>query len=312
MGGAYGADYPAEGATKILPDSTKTSLADVVFTCGDGNRVTFAALADQFVITARHVTIQGGCFYFNRLWIGDGANGVSTDDVTVNGVHMFMFDISGGTNETIENSTIGPDVSCYAPSSGSPAACQNRSDTNEAYFYAGNRPNTQYSEPKVHSNSPSSAQSQPSNVSILNNSFQRIQTRDSSNLHTGCLWVGYSGTGATLLRGNSFSECAIYDVHIDTPLTPNLTFTGNAFGHSVEPVQTGSNFTTETTTSQTEIQLKCQINQTVSGYTITSNTFEHGWDLDFGGCSGASYQRTTITNNVGGSIQNPRQPFSAP
>src|SRR6185437_12995771 len=84
-GGAYGADDAAAGATNMAP-TTKTVPGRVTFECADSGPVSFSAPSDQFVITAQHVTIFGGCFQFNRLWIGNGSSGIATSDVQIIGV----------------------------------------------------------------------------------------------------------------------------------------------------------------------------------------------------------------------------------
>jgi hypothetical protein len=302
LGGAYTADYPSEGAVKIRPDATKTSSTNVVFACGDGTKVTFASPADQLVVTAQHVTIRGGCFALNRLWVGDGANGVPTNDVTVDGVTMWSFNIAGSSNVTIENSQVGPDVACYAP--GQAASCQDNSSTNEAYWYNAGRGNTDYVEPMIHT----IGSTNPVNVVLSNDRFVELQTRDSAAMHMSCLWLGWTQGGSVTIRGTSFNGCAIDDIHVDTPAAWNLTLDGNTFNHPVEPVETGSTWDQETDTSQTELQVKCQNGENVGNYTITNNTFQHGWDLDFGGCSSPTYSNLTISGNSGGSIRTPAQP----
>jgi hypothetical protein len=64
---------------------------------------------------------------------------------------------------------------------------------------------------------------------------------------------------------------------------------------------------TETNVAQTELQVKCQTNEQVDNYTITNNVFEHGWDLDFGGCTGATYPNLVLSGNTGGTIRTPAQ-----
>src|SRR6185312_11397598 len=157
-----------------------------------------------------------------RLWIGDGSNGISTSDVTVDGASMMMFDISGSSNVTIENSQVGPDVACYAPGSGS-ASCQDIASDHEAYFAENGRPNTNFNEPKVHDGGPTGS-IPPRNVTISGNRFVGIQSRDPDNLHAGCLWIGYSAPGGPVtISGNAFWGCMTYDIHVDSPQTPDVS-----------------------------------------------------------------------------------------
>jgi hypothetical protein len=299
-GGAYGADDEAAGATQLAP-TTKTAPGRVTFQCAGSDPVSFSAPSDQFVITAQHVTIQGSCFQFNRLWIGNGSNGISTSDVTIDGVSMMMFDISGSSNVTIENSQVGPDVACYGPGSGS-ASCQDIASDHEAYFAENGRPNTNFNEPKIHDGGPS-GNTPPSNVTISNDTFLEIQSRDPVNLHTGCLWVGYGASGGPVtVTGSTFNGCMTYDIHVDSPTTPSLAVTNNRFGTPMDALRGGTDFASvaQMGSGQVDYEVKCQSNEVISNYTITGNTFSRGYDLDFGGCSNPSYRGVSISGNVGG------------
>lgn len=286
--GSYAPTTPSEGANKILP-AGKSGSADVSFLCDDGP-VTQASPGDQFVITAPHVTIRGGCFQFNRLWIGDAPNNAPTDDVTIDGVAMMMFEISGSSNVTIQNSIVGPDVACYGPGNGG-RSCQNNAASNEKYFFDNGRSNTSYTEPKIHN----LYATNPTNITIRNNSFRQMQSRDSFNLHTGCLWLGWSaGGGPVTLDGNTFERCAVYDVHVEN--APNVVLQNNAFGPSVEPVETGSSWDTETNIAQTDVQYKCGTGP-AKDWLVRFNTFTHGVNMDFGGCN-RSVSNVRLIGNV--------------
>src|SRR6185312_11621076 len=208
-----------------------------------------------------------------RLWIGDGSNGISTSDVTVDGASMMMFDISGSSNVTIENSQVGPDVACYAPGSGS-ASCQDIASDHEAYFAENGRPNTNFNEPKIHDGGPS-GNTPPSNVTISNDTFLEIQSRDPVNLHTGCLWVGYGASGGPItVTGSTFNGCMTYDIHVDSPTTPSLAVTNNRFGTPMDALRGGTDFASvaQMGSGQVDYEVKCQSNEVISNYTITGNT----------------------------------------
>lgn len=272
-------DFPAEGAVKILPAS-KATTDPVTFVCkGDGD-VIFPE--GQLVITARNVVIRGGCFKMRKLWIGDPANGVSTANVTVDGVSMQIFDISGSDKVTVKNSDVGPSV----------ASSANRS----------------YNEPKIHDGGPG-GQVPPTNVVLDNVTIHDMQTADPNQYHTGGLWLGWGINGSVAIRNSRFLRNAIYDIHIDTPAAWNLTLDGNTFAAPVLPQSQG---TGPAPASFSDLQLKCQNGQLVKNYTITGNTWVNGWNLVYGGCTGATYAGLTITGNTGGSTRNPAETASVP
>lgn len=307
-GGIYTADYPAEGAAKLLPVG---KTGPVTFVCGDGQPVTFASPADQFVITAPDVTFRGSCFHFNRLWVGDGSNGVSTTDVTIDGVSMWIFDISGSSNVTVENSTIGPDVACHAPGFGA-FSCQNIVSDNEAYWFASGRENGRFNEPKIHDGG--NTGSVPSvSVTIKNNLFQEITSRDPVAYHAGCLWLGYASTGGPVtVTGNTFTGCMAYDIHVDTPQTPNVNITGNTLASPRDALRGLTDFSQVPIEPYNDIEVKCQDSETLVSYTLTGNTFTNGWDLNNGGCVNPSYPGLVISGNNSPPIQIPPQPQGPP
>lgn len=298
--GVYRSDFPAEGAVKLRPGGP----AGVTFVCGDSSPVTFAAPADQFVITAHDVAFRGGCFHFNRVWIGDPANGISTANVTVDGASMMMFQVSGSSNVTISNSTVGPDVACAAPGSGT--SCQNLTGTNEAYFALAGEPNTQYTSPKVNTGGVDGTV--PSlNVSLPGDTFINHQTRDSGAWHGECLFIDDPG-GSGHVDGGSFSGCFYADVFFNSP-DSGWAFTGVTFGPSKEPINAGSSLAAvkDTPAVFVDLAVKCRNGQVMAGWALTGNTFAHGWDLNSGGCSGATFPGLVIGGNTGGGTQSPPQ-----
>lgn len=299
VGGAYSPTVPAEGANKITPAGK--SDPDIQFLCDSGN-VTQLAPGTQFVITGPHVTIQGSCFKFNKIWVGDGANGVSVDDVTIDGVSMMIFDISGSSNVTIKNSKVGPMIACFGPGNGA-TSCQDNTATNEKYFFDNGYPNTQYNEPKIHSGGNTGAVP-PTNVTLLNNMFDTMQSRDANTLHTGCLWTGWGGTTNNIvIDGNKFQRCAVYDIHIDAG-GASQTIQNNWFGYPVEPLANTSQvgFDTETTPGFTDIQCKSGVCDPTN-FLIRFNTFSHGIDMNYGG-AGTSATNVRLIGNILGSNSN--------
>lgn len=266
-------DFPAEGAVKIRP-AEKASADPITFVCkGDGD-VIFPA--GQFVITARNVVVRGSCFKMRKLWVGDPANGVSTSNVTVDGVSMESFDISGSDRVTVSNSTVGPSV--------------------------GSSSNPRYYEPKVHDGGPGGGVA-PTNILLDNLTIHDVQTLDPVQYHAGGLWVGYGPTGSLTIRNTTFRDNAIYDIHVDTASTGNLMLAGNTFGVPKVPLSQG---TADVPLSQPDVEVKCpagQPSRVLRNYTLTGNSWAHGWDL-VRGCA-TSYENLSITGNTGGTTRNP-------
>ncbi len=290
-----------------------------------------------------HFTIQGRCFKFNRLLLGDTGNDHGVQDVTVDDVSMWIFDISGGTNVTVENSTVGPSVTCHRPSDGFPAAynCQNTAADNEQFWYIAQRNGCNcypaaFDEPKVHDNTPgctvpngtTPSTCPTSNVVINNNLIWRMSARNpagqdpSLDYHNGCFFEGYSfGTGLTL-SNNRFQDCMTYNILGDNP-TSNWTITGNTFTAARDSLRDkngdDAGFASVPTEPGFEIGgMKCANGYTGSNDTYTNNIVPAvsvpSWDWgEEGGCSG----NMTITGLVdsgntlaAGATIVPSQPFS--
>lgn len=290
---AYAATDPSEGAYKINADAGKTGSADVSFLCDNG-AVTFASPTDQVVVFAKHLTIQGSCFNFQHLWIGGAPYSQYTDDVTIDGVNMEAFEVTGSTNITIQNSEIGPSIACLAPGNGA-ASCQNNSATGEDYWFNRGVANISYPEPKIHNGD---CCTNPSNVVIQYNHFYEIQTRDAAAAHTGCLWLGWGGAASPIIiRGNVFERCAIYDIHIDGGGN-NVQVENNFFGYSVEPLANTGQTGFDTETNQEDIQCKAGVCNPLD-WLIRFNTFSHGVNMNFGGGGSGATNVRLIGNYLG-------------
>lgn len=311
-GGSYPAEEPDEGAINL---TAVANAQQVNFVCGDGNTVTFAYPAEQFVITGdAHVSFTGPCFHFNRLWIGSGSAGLGAADVRVYGASMWIFDISGAQNSSVENSTVGPDVACGLPSSGS-AACQNNPATNEQWWYQAQKAgcgcdNSNFNEPKVHDNQTG----QPtSNVLLKNDLIWKISSRDPNEWHAGCLWTGYAnGTGLTV-TGSSFQYCMAYNVLLNN-ISPNLHIDGNTFTQSQDAIRGLSDFNQVPLENYPDIESKCFNGETVTGFVLTSNVFAKGYYLNDGSCTDMTYPGAVIQGNTipPGATQVPPQSSGPP
>lgn len=315
-----GTAYNGDGTNSVPLENDVSRTSFATFACGNSIPVTLNA--DQLWIDSQRVSIEGRCFQFQNVWVGDPANefgaGKACSFISLDNVSMYEFDISGPCiNVTISNSTIGPDIACYQPGSKAGATCQNNAVTNEQYFYNRGEPNTNFNEPKVHDGG-SGGSVPPQQVLLQGDTFYGISARDPDGLyqpgglHSGCLWIGYGSPGSISVVGNSFSQCMTYDIHVDNPFTPNITITGNTFAVPKDAIRAATDFTAITSLSYgwADIQVKCLNSETVTGFTLTRNTFTNGYDLDYGGCSNPSYSGLVINSNTipGGAPNNPSQP----
>lgn len=295
-GGAYPAEEPDEGAIDL---TAVANAQQVNFVCGNGQPVTFAYPAEQFVITGdAHVTFTGSCFHFNRLWIGSGSAGVGASDVLIDGVSMWIFDVSGAQNTTIQNSTVGPDIACGLPSAGA-AACQNNAATNEQWWYQAQKAgcgcdNGNFNEPKVHDNQ---AGQPTSNVLLLNDTIRGISSRDPVEWHAGCLWTGYANGAGLTVQNVRFQDCMAYDVLLNN-ISPSIRFIGDTFTQPRDAIRGLSDFSQVPLEPYPDIESKCFNGEAVTGLVVTGDTFVNGYYFNDGSCSGMTFPGAVIQGNT--------------
>jgi len=297
--GQYAMTEPAAGATSIFPDPGKGSASQpVTFVCQGNGDVTFAAPNFTFYPGLSHVVVRGGCFRLNVVRVGYGGYPEMTGDITLDGVHLASFEIAGADNVTIRNSEVGPSVDCYGPTqSGVPSAAKcDPSKPAEAYWaqLPQGSSNLQM-EPYMHQ----SVGRQETNISLVGNYFHDIQTKDSANLHTGCLQTGGDGDVIGLtIRDNRFERCAIYDILLG-PLDRGLTIENNWFGAAYTPMDGGAT-PAETGLSWRDVQVKTISGMNVADWLIRFNSFAHGLSIDNSAVN-PSYSNVRVIGNILGS-----------
>ena len=173
--------YPATTAnygytTNILNHGTNP----VTFECQTGAAADSATFSDPGFLFygAQQVTMLGSCFHFHIPAIGlrgyspspacNSINGTpSTGPIIFNGVHMDSFDVAGSCNVTIENSQVGPIISCYTqgqdggvgecPTSGALASVTSYWNGINATSGCSSGTNGFQAEPFIHSNGPAAS-----------------------------------------------------------------------------------------------------------------------------------------------------------
>lgn len=347
MGGTYPDDGetrldPATDSLLLIrQDGTVSSRSsDVTFACGDTNPVT--NVGRYLLIESKHITVTGKCFSFRKAIIGDYVTGyfgnpsAPCNNITLNSMNLALFDILGPCNSvTVSNSQIGPSVACYGPGTGTTGQQCHANGTGtfatptytgeQYYVNQGIGNNDCCTEPKVHNGGTPNGDVAPQNITITGNTFYGFSSRDpDGGPHAGCLWLGYgNGNGSPLtVSNNTFEQCMTYDIHVDYPGTPAIKITGNTFTPPKDAIRTQTDFSTICTLPcggggyWVEIEVKCSDGQNLDSYTITGNNFTgntgdaRGYDLDYGGCSPATYTSLVINNNTipTGAANNPSQP----
>ena len=291
--GTYGSSTPDYGYGEYILHSTPAT-----YVCAPGAAADSVTFSDPgFLIGpgGGNVTFTGDCFHFHVLVIGlrgySGAgNEVST--VTLNGVHVDSFDITGVDGVTLENSQIGPIDACFgigqAASYGAPASAEcSPSNPTEAYWATqpdgtidGNQ-----DEPFVHNNGPDDN----ANTNLENDTFVGMQTKWPDYFHQGGLLVW--GTTGLTIENSTFENNTIYNVEFGSGDNTNTDLIDNTFGAAVytladsnpgaalPPQQcqdgldaAGGNFTNDVVQGNTWVQCMEIGTGNYSGTVVTDNT----------------------------------------
>jgi chitodextrinase len=304
-GGLYPETDPAAGTIRIDNDSSKTTSTDVVFQCTSGQDVTFDA--ENFTIIAKHITFQGSCFKFRKIWTGQGGDTTpDSDDLTFDGVKMAGFQIVGSTNVTIKNSEIGPQVACYRNGDTSKASsswCQNNASTGEDWYYRRGLANAGIEESKIQANSGGYGSS---NIVLAGNWIHDQQTRASDTnvagsdaLHMGGLLIEEACTCAILLDGNKFERNVTYDIQGD-PSPHGVTVQNNWFGVPYNTLDQGASpiggF------KAIDLTLRSNGQNSLGDWLIRFNSIETGLRIG-DGSSGQTYSNVRVIGNIWGAGQ---------
>ncbi len=239
-GGRYPAGADSLGDSTVIPGSART-----VFKCGSYATVAFVDPVFSFNPGAANIVVSGGCFHFHIVQVGlggscycggKGARANIVSAVTLDGVHMDSFDITGAQGLTIENSQVGPIDACFgigqAAQFGAPpsAECDPNNPT-EAYWATipTGTLNLQV-EPYIHSNGDLSG------VTLTDNHFTGMQTKWASVFHQGGLLIW--GAPGLVMSGNVFDHNAIYDIEFNSGTNVNgMTFQNNVLGAAYDILQ---------------------------------------------------------------------------
>lgn len=289
-GGQVVTDAPARGSATIFASTPAAANKSVTFTCAGGD-VTFNPQFPRLTIKAYNVTLRGSCFRLRDLWIGEpGDSARSAGNVTIDGVHMEGLQIVG-TEATVVNSEIGPQIACYAQGTtgtGSDGGAITPSmwcdpngppaEADYAQFGSQNINRQSY----FHNN----AGGVPAKVDFERNYVHDIQTKDAFNLHTGCglVWQANGPANPITIKDNRFERCAVLGLLFQGS-PAYVTISGNTFGPPMEPFSNvGDGVQKEAGTFAKE--LTCKSGAVCSNWDVSNNVFCHGTRAD--GASGTS------------------------
>jgi len=248
--GSYPATNPAGNAIEINPSNGSLS-GYVTFVCQPGaaaDSVDQASNAFNLAIRANWVAFKGSCFHFRVLHVNyPGDSGLGADHVLIDGVHMDSFQLSGAHDTTIENSQIGPILSCYGNVEGTPATrCSNYANfpatwqaVAEWWAQTPSGGSTgQQTEPYIHDRGNGSDLNQCShNVSIVHDVIHDVQATDSAVNHTGGLLIDGSACQSwdhnLLISRSVFEHNMSYGIEMDGPMSGTIVqnnWIGQGFG----------------------------------------------------------------------------------
>lgn len=278
-------DAPSRGSATIFAASPAPMNKTVTFVCSGGD-VTFDPHYPRLTVKAYNITLRGACFRLRDLWIGEPGDSVrSAGNVTIDGVHMEGLQVVG-TEATILNSEVGPQIACYAQGRTgtglvggqiTPAMwCDPNGAPAEAdYAQYGNDATIPDGQVYFHNNAGGAL----AKVDFERNYVHDIQTKDAFNLHTGCGLVWQSGGQANqiVIRDNRFERCAILGILAQGP--DNVVISGNTFGPPMEPFSNvGDGVQKEAGTFAKE--LICKSGFDCSNWDVSNNVFCHGTRAD--------------------------------
>jgi hypothetical protein len=226
------------------------SSGGVTFACGTSGSqegVTFAHGISVFTVS--RVTIDGGgnwrtgaksCFRFRNLGTGWWGSVLTSNDLTIKGVHFGIVEVVGGTNITFDTNEMGPMVSCGDSTVAANVRCRNETRDDEAYWRTINEGPAMGVEIDQNnyfcSNAGSCAATSPQNLVFRNNWFHDNNSLDTGAWHTGQLQnQGSPGSpvtanGITLDRNRFERMQNITFAPVDGDR--NVLVTNNMFGSS--------------------------------------------------------------------------------
>lgn len=312
--------YPAAAAAfgfdnYILNHGSNT----VTFECQTGASADGAGFtAPDFLYWAVNVTFLGSCFHFHELSIGlrgsspsptcGSTNGVNSyGPVTLNGVHIDAFDITGSCNATLQNSQVGPIIACYGTGlNGGVGECPTTGPLASITAYwapltggsppCGGTTAVVQDQPFIHNDGTTTNEN-----TVLNNDYfygMNTMTSDLSGscggpLHQGGLLIW--GSDGTIIENTDFQNNTIYDIEYNAGTTEtNATVQNTVFGPPVQSNETSNSLTPPVLTT-------CQEGiGNIAGQTFTNilyryNTFT---DCENVGNAGSTFSNVRFVANL--------------
>ena len=240
--------YPASSTESFGSATFLDRSTPVRFVCAEDSRpdsVTFADPVFAFNPGAANIVVSGSCFHFHIVQVGlggscycggEGSRANIVSGVTLDGVHMDSFDITGAQGLTIKNSQIGPLDACFgigkAAAFGAPASAECDPNNPIEAYWATIPTGTLglQDEPYIHSNGDLSG------VTLTDNHFTGMQTKWSTVFHQGGLLI-WDAPGL-VMSGNVFDHNAIYDIEFNaTTVVNGMTFQNNVLGAAYDGLE---------------------------------------------------------------------------
>ena len=300
--GTYGSSTTDYGYGEYILHSTPAT-----YVCAPGAAADSVSFSDPAFLIGPgggNVTISGDCFHFHVLVVGlrgYSGQGNEVSNVTVDGIHVDSFDITGVNDVTVESSQIGPIDACFgigqAASYGAPASAEcDPSNPTEAYWATqpdgtidGNQ-----DEPFVHNNGSDLA----TDVTFDNDTFEGMQTKWPDYFHQGGLLVW--GTTGLTIENSTFENNAIYNVEFGSGDNTNTDLIDNTFGAAVYTLA-------DSDPGSTLPAQQCQDGLDAAGGDFTNDVVEgNTWVqcMDIGLPDLGNYSGTVVSDNTIGPYAN--------
>lgn len=299
-----------------------TGTNPVTFQCQTGAAADSVTMTDPSFLFfgANHITFLGSCFHFHVPALGlrgetpspacGSTSGVPTSGpITLDGVHMDSFDITGSCQVSIVNSQIGPIIACYGPGqNGGVGECPTSGALSSVTSYwAGAGSNGPcggttgiQAEPFVHDNGSTHAQTTLFNNDIfygMNSLDTDLNGPCGGALHQGGILVW--GSDGMTIENTIFKNNTIYDLEYNASTDEsNETIINNVFGPPVEANESSNSLTPPVLgTCQEGLGNAAGLGQSYTNVLYAYNTFT---DCESVGSSGNSFSNVRFIGNLMG------------
>ncbi len=276
--GTYAMTDAGRGETYIDVDSSKSSATQDVTFVADGP-IAFAATNFAFRPGVHHVTMRGS-FAFRVVLFGYGGSYPTyVNNITLDGVSLYSYDMPGPRSITIKNSQIGPIHQGYGAAQTSKPVGQRLviGDPIEDFFAHFPTGTTgQFIEPLIHNQSANTAQ----NILFDNCHMTGNNVKDAANMHGGAMFV--TNTNGLTVQNCTFDNNVTFNIETwETGSLDNVIIQNNVFGYPVytyDPSDVGGGTAGETTGSFGDVSLGTT-GLSYSNWLIRYNSFSHGLRL---------------------------------